>query len=118
MVLQSYLATLVLVFCIGIYEASFVLKEGIQNVFLAKYRLFENPKKALTKFCKKEETVKKGLFNCQVSYHWHQDKKWQEVCKTDPKRWFFPPRYYKIVLQCKLRDAPIKGLRSEWKEFY
>ncbi len=67
-------------------------------------------------YCKYKK--KNKLFDCDLDYFWYQDKKWQKVCETPRTRWFFPPRYYKIKLQCKIRNIPIKGLEAEWLVFY
>ncbi len=114
--LDSYAATLCMLFCAAILQATYVLEERVGDMFLAKYRLYENPKRAMLAFCQQESKVR--LFDCPLSFRWHQDKKWQEVCQTPRNRWFFPPRYYELVLQCKVSKLALKGLRTEWMLFY
>ena len=117
MFLQAYLASLVLVFCIGAYEASFVLEDSIKSMYRAKYRIMSRPKRTMLAFCAQEPARKLG-FSCPVTYLWHQDQRWQELCATAKARWFFPPRYYRIVMQCHIGGYRLKGLRAEWKVFY
>lgn len=116
MILKSYLLSLATCFCFFLYQATYFFEDHIKEVFLLKYRLLHRPKLAMQTHCKPKK--KNSLFNCQADYWWHQDKKWQKVCDTPRSRWFFPPRYYKIQMQCTIRDVPIRGLHSEWFLFY
>lgn len=88
-------------------------------MYFAKYRLYVKPKFAVTEFCEKKKLKKENsFFNCEISYLWREKGSWKDVCTVDLKPNLFPPRYYRIVLQCKLREFEIQSLRSEWEIFY
>ncbi len=117
--LSSYIATGCFLFCLGIYEASHVLEKEIDKVFLAKYRLFESPKKTLKKFCSEEKKEENPFWSCRVSYTWRtRDKMWEDVCAQVHNPHLYAPRYYRLALQCRVLKQDVKGLRSEWEVYY
>ena len=116
MFLQCVFASLSFLVCFTVFQATTVLEKRIDDMFLEKYRLFYRPHIAMKTFCARESKTR--LFDCPLKWYWHQDGLWQEVCNTAKSRWFFPPRYYQLVLQCQLGDVVLTKLRSEWLLFY
>lgn len=118
MTLQAIFGTLTFIFCLEILKDQYLVKKGIEEMFLAKYGLYENPKRYIEKFCKskKEDREKKG-FTCDLDFFWLREGNFVNICKTNFKPTSFPRRYYRLVLQCKLGGVPIKSLRSEWRLF-
>lgn len=115
MLLQVSFLVTIFTLCFGLREATLTLEDGIRNAFLAKYRLLQSPKKAITAFCK-TETNKTKYFNCVVKYEWRNNNVFQSDCTNAPTS--FGPRYYHIILECNLGETPVKGLRSEWRVKY
>ncbi len=116
MFLQCAFATLCFLLCLAVSLATQTLEGRIEQMYLEKYALFDRPKDALTDFCSRE--ARSLLFDCPLRWYWHQDGAWKEVCSTPRSRWFFPPRYYRLLLQCQVRGLELKRLRSEWTLFY
>ncbi|MBI2602559.1 MAG: hypothetical protein HYW48_05850 [Deltaproteobacteria bacterium] len=88
----------------------------MNTLFLSKYALLSKPRDAMEEHCKHG---KRDLwFSCPVEWQWRIDKKWRSICATPRSRWSFPPRYYRLVMQCEWGSRPLALLRSEWEFFY
>ncbi len=116
--IQVFCSAIALVFSIAILQASIALEIHLDDLFLAKYRLLENPQQTMKSFCEKKPHQNSRFFDCFVRYEWHQDGKWQNVCTTAKERWFFGPRYYDLILQCEIGGRPVQSLQAKWRIRY